>query len=392
MQKNRSLVGIIQRRLSEPKPLIQVVVGPRQVGKTTALQTALDGRGVYRSADYPVPLQSNVVSDWWQEAEHAEDRLLAIDEVQKITGWADIVKMLWDRSTGIKLIVTGSSALLVEKGLSETLAGRFELIRAEHWNYREGQTVFDLTLHDFIEYGCYPGAMPLQNDILRWGTYIRDAIVEPALGRDLLQLHPVASPALLRQLFGAAVALPAQVVSLQKLQGTLQERGSVPTIQNYLHLLSQAFLISGIQKYSPSLFRSRKSSPKLIVHDNALVRAFERPIGAPLSPERLGHYFENAIGARFIEAGWDTYYWKHRQYEVDFVVIGPDNQRYAIEVKTGSTSQEEMKSLWAFCTMHPDFTPCLVSLQNESLDGLQHLPVEAVLSLTRLTAGGHHRI
>ncbi len=134
MHKNRLLADIIRQRIAEPVPLIQVVVGPRQVGKTTALQSALDGRGVYRSADYPVPLQSDIVNEWWQAAERSPDRILAIDEVQKITGWADMVKMLWDKNNGLKLVVTDSSALLVEKGLTETLAGRFELIRTEHWN------------------------------------------------------------------------------------------------------------------------------------------------------------------------------------------------------------------------------------------------------------------
>ncbi len=183
-------------------------------------------------------MKPEVIAEWWGEAEQSADRLLAIDEIQKVTDWADVVKQLWVRSANIKVVVTGPSALLVEKGLNETLAGRFELIRAEHWNYYEAREIFGLSLTNYIEYGCYPGAVQFLNDISRSGTYVRDSIVEPALGRDLLQLHPVDSPALLRQIFSAAVALPAQMISLQKLQGTLQGQGSVPTIQNYLHLLS----------------------------------------------------------------------------------------------------------------------------------------------------------
>ena len=247
-EKNRLLVKIIQDRLAEKQPYIQVVVGPRQVGKTTALRAALGQRGVYHSADYPTPLPAEVIAEWWAEAERAPARILAIDEVQKITNWAPALKAAWDRGTGIKVIVAGSSALLVEKGLTETLAGRFELIRAEHWNYQEARHVFGQSVAEFIEFGCYPGAAPLLADISRWGAYVRDAIVEPALGRDLLQLHPVGSPALLRQVFGAAVALPAQVLSLAKLQGTLQERGSLPTLQHYLRLLAQAFLVTGVGK------------------------------------------------------------------------------------------------------------------------------------------------
>ena len=385
MGKNRLLVKIIQERLAEKQPHLQVVVGPRQVGKTTALQAALGTRGVYHSADYPTPLPAEVIAEWWTEAEHSPERILAIDEVQKITNWAPALKAAWDRGADIKVVVAGSSTLLVEKGLTETLAGRFELIRAEHWNYQEAQSVFGQSVAEFIEFGCYPGAVPLLADIARWGAYVRDAIVEPALGRDLLQLHPVASPALLRQVFGAAVALPAQVLSLPKLQGNLQERGSLPTLQHYLRLLAHAFLVTGVEKYSASLFRSRKSSPKLIMHDNALLRAFERPITAPLKAERLGRYFENAIGARFLEAGWETFYWRHRHHEVDFVVIGPLNQRYAVEVKTAPTDLRELSGVFEFCKIHPDFEPRLVSLHDQKISGVETLAVADVLGLDRLS-------
>ncbi len=385
MGKNRLLVKIIHERLAEKQPHLQVVVGPRQVGKTTALQAALGTRGVYHSADYPTPLPAEVIAEWWTEAEHSPERILAIDEVQKITNWAPALKAAWDRGADIKVVVAGSSALLVEKGLTETLAGRFELIRAEHWNYQEAQSVFGQSVAEFIEFGCYPGAVPLLADISRWGAYVRDAIVEPALGRDLLQLHPVASPALLRQVFGAAVALPAQVLSLPKLQGNLQERGSLPTLQHYLRLLAHAFLVTGVEKYSASLFRSRKSSPKLIMHDNALLRAFERPITAPLKAERLGRYFENAIGARFLEAGWETFYWRHRHHEVDFVVIGPLNQRYAVEVKTSPTDLRELGGVFEFCKIHPDFEPRLVSLHDQKIPGVETLAVADVLGLDRLS-------
>lgn len=250
---------------------------------------------------------------------------------------------------------------------------------------QEAEEIFQLTLQEFVEFGCYPGSIPLlKKDRNRWAQYVRDSIVEPALGRDLLQLHPVEQPALLRQVFAVALALPAQVISLQKMQGQLQGKGSLPTIQHYLQLLSDAFLVSGIEKYSPALIRTKKSSPKLIVHDNALLRAFERPVEQSISTEMLGRYFENCIGARFIEAGWNTYYWKHRDLEVDFVVIGPNNEKWAIEVKTSSTNEKELKSLRVFCETYPEFQPTLVSLQNQQIPNLQCMPVKEILSLKRM--------
>lgn len=384
-RKTRRLVEILRARLEEPTRFIQVVIGPRQVGKTTALQAVLPPGAVFQTADYPTPLPHSVIGDWWQEAERSPAKILAIDEIQKIPGWTEALKKLWDAGgKKLKVVVTGSSALLVEKGLKETLAGRFELIRAEHWNFQEASDVFGMTLTEFMEYGCYPGSVPLwKQDINRWGQFIRDSIVEPALGRDLLQLHPVDQPALLRQLFGVAVSLPCQIISLQKLQGQLQGKGTLPTLQHYLKLLSDTFLVSGIEKFSPSGFRSKKSSPKLIVHDNALIRAFTRPIQGPIDSETRGRYLENCVGARLIEAGWETYYWKDRDFEVDFVAVGPRNEKYAIEVKTSETNEKELKGLFKFCSLYPDFTAVLVSPIPQPLPGVLDLPAEEILSWHR---------
>lgn len=383
---NRKIVDVISARLAEKEPLIQIIVGPRQIGKTTALKAALcGGDAIYESADYPSPMSNKAVAEWWERALKTKTRILAIDEIQKIVGWTDILKKLWDESGRVlKVVVTGSSALLLEKGLKESLAGRFELIRAEHWNYQEAKRIFGMSLDKFIEFGCYPGSIPvLENDLNRWGEYVRDSIVEPAIGRDLLQLYPVDNPALLRQIFGVAVSLPAQIVSLQKIQGQLQGRGTLPTIQHYFRLLSDAFLVTGVEKYSKTPIRSKSSSPKLIIHDNGLARSFERPIASKLSPERMGRYFENCVGARFIESGWDTFYWKDRDIEVDFAVIGPSNEKWAVEVKTSAVSDKDLKGIFKFCELHRDFEPVLISLAGQKIEGVRAIDAEEFLSLCR---------
>lgn len=383
--KYRKLASLIKGRLEEKQPLIQVVIGPRQIGKTTALKASIGNRGIYETADYPTPLEHTVIESWWQKALNHPNKILAIDEIQKVRGWSEILKKLWDTSNRqLKVIVTGSSSLLVEKGLKESLAGRFELIRAEHWNLKESKKIFDHELEKFIEFGCYPGSIPLlDKGIDRWGLYVRDSIVEPALGRDLLQLHPVDNPALLRQIFGVAISLPCQIVSLQKLQGQLQGKGTLPTIQHYLQLLSDAYLVTGLEKYHRSTFRTKRSSPKLIVHDNGLIRAFERPITQKISAEKFGRYFENAIGARFLEAGWKTYYWKDRDLEVDFVVIGPNGEKWAVEVKTSLTNEKELKGLRKFCSENSDFLPQLIASVDQKFEGITTRKPEDILSLSR---------
>jgi uncharacterized protein len=386
----RTFERLLRDRLSDTAPLIQVVVGPRQVGKTTAIQQALNGRGLYETADSPAPLDPENIEQWWRQALSTPDRILAIDEIQKIPAWSETIKKLWDRSQRssksetLKVVLSGSAALAIEKDLKESLAGRFELIRAEHWNFAEAREVFGCDLKRFVEFGCYPGSMALIEDLPRWGAYLRDSIIEPAIGRDILQLHPVNSPALLRQVFGVATSLPAQVVSLNKLQAQLQDRGAIATIQHYLELLSHGFLVTGVQKFSAAPIRAKRSSPKIIVHDNALLRAMERPVSSALTPERFGRYFENAVGARLIEAGWEVFYWNDRNLDVDFVALGPEGQRLAIEVKSSPVGKEDLKGLWEFQKRQSDFEPCLISYKNQELKGVKTWPVESVLSLCRL--------
>lgn len=384
MEFFRHLKEKIEQRLAEKEPLIQVVIGPRQVGKTTALKQALKGKGLYCSADFPTPMGSNFIEENWKLCVEKKDRILAIDEIQKIDNWSEVIKKLWDENPKkLKVVLTGSSALLMDKGLKETLAGRFELIRAEHWNFSEASKLFKVDVKKFVEFGCYPSSMQFLDSVERWGEYVRDSIVEPAIGRDLLQLRPVENPSLLRQVFGVAVANPAQILSLQKIQGQLQSRGAVQTVQNYLELLGQSFLVSGLQKYSASAFRAKQSSPKLIVHDNALVRAFERPISQKLESDRLGRYFENAVSARFIEAGWDTFYWNDRKLDVDLVVIGPNNEHWALEIKSTQTHKSELGGLKNFCALFPKFSPKLVSLVDQKIEGIESLNVVDVLSMSR---------
>jgi predicted AAA+ superfamily ATPase len=386
--KNRQFFDILEARLCEKEPLIQVLIGPRQVGKSTAIRNLLAGRGVYHSADSPTPQSHEILQEVWKkslEFANEEERILAVDEIQKITGWRETIKHLWDTSPlRPKVILSGSSAVLVEKGITETLAGRFELIRAEHWNLQEATDIFGTTWMAFLEFGCYPGSVGFLNDVERWGAYIRDSIVESALGRDLLMLHPVEQPALLRQLFSVAVNLPAQIVSLQKLQGQLQGMGSLPTLQNYLRLFEMAFLVTGLEKYSTTALRLKRSSPKLIVHDNALIRAFERPILASPDAARMGRYFENAVAARFLESGWDTYYWNQGDHEVDLVTLGPQGEKLAIEVKLGPVNRSELRSLFKFCKIHPEFKACLISGVDQSdIEGIVTLDRNSVLCLSR---------
>jgi len=257
----RPFVSEVLNGLGRKKRLLQIITGPRQVGKTTAaLQIAAKWNGpvIHASADLPLPPEPEWVRSHWDRAEAEAKRtrdetrepLLILDEVQKVKGWSEVVKALWDKSyredLPIQVIILGSSSLLIQKGLSESLAGRFFLYRCPHWTFSEMERAFSWDLEQWVFFGGYPGAAPFidQEDV--WSRYVLDSLVETVLAKDVLQLQTISKPALLRHLFMLSAVHPAQILSYNKMLGQLQDAGNTTTLAHYLKLLETAFLISGL--------------------------------------------------------------------------------------------------------------------------------------------------
>jgi hypothetical protein len=347
----RPVLEVLADRLAEDAARIQVVSGPRQVGKTTVVQQALrllEQPGHYASADEPALRDSAWLQAQWEEGRRlARDRrggaILAVDEIQKVSGWAEAVKRLWDEDRRtempLRVVLLGSAALQVQHGLSESLTGRFELIRAPHWSFGEMRDAFGLSLDEYIHFGGYPGAATLIEDERRWAAYVLDSIVETTISRDLLLLTRVDKPALLRGLFRLVCDYSSQIVSYQKLTGQLQDAGNTTTLAHYLDLLGAAGLAVGLEKYAPGKVRQRRSTPKLLALDPALVTAaagmtFDE---ARADREHWGRLVETAVGAHLVatrEPGAEVLYWRNRGKEVDFVVEH-GGKLTAIEVKSG---------------------------------------------------------
>lgn len=357
------------RRLQRRPRLLQVVVGPRQVGKTTLALQLLDrwrGPKRYETADQPTPPTAPWLAQQWEAARRLPrrgraDTLLVLDEVQKIPRWSEVAKRCIDEDRRaerrLRVLLLGSSALLMQRGLSESLAGRFELHRHPHWAFHECREAFHLSLPEYLYFGGYPGALALRRDELRWQQFIRDALIETVLSKDVLLVSPVAKPALLRQAFGLAVTHPAEVLSYQKMLGTLQDAGNTTTIAAYLRLLAHAFLVVPLERLSGSRVKQRGSIPKLLVLDNALVTAMLglRFGQVKRQPDLWGRLTENAVGAQLYwwaqAHGADLRYWRDRQVEVDFV-LGQGARLLAVEVKTG-TAAAQLAGLHAFHRRYP---------------------------------------
>lgn len=334
---------LLLERLHEKAPLIQILLGPRQVGKTTAateIYHQWKGPKLIVSADSPTPPAAEWIKWNWQKAlSLGPGTLFIIDEVQKIAGWNEMIKSLFDEERGrgnLKILLLGSSSLYLQKGLAESLAGRFELIKATHWTFKECKKHFHWNLNQYLKFGGYPGAAAFIGDYERWRNYILQSIVEPVLSRDILGQASIRSPSLFRQTFELVMHHPSHTISLQKLLGQIQDRGNAATIKHYLTLLEKCFLIRCLEKFSPSPIKTKSSSPKILALNPALTQAYQSEDRLSLDRKWYGFILEGAVGFHLsLIPNSELFYWRHGNYEVDYV-LKTSKETLAIEIKSGS--------------------------------------------------------
>jgi predicted AAA+ superfamily ATPase len=376
------------KRLGERRRFIQVVAGPRQVGKTTVVRQAMAASGIpvhYASADEPTLRDRTWLEQQWDLARlkaraEANGALLVLDEIQKVHDWPTTVKLLWDADTHagvpLKVVLLGSSPLLIQSGLTESLAGRFELIPAPHWSFGEMREAFGWNLEQYIFHGAYPGAAELIDEPNRWRRYLLDSLIETTLSRDILLMTRVDKPALLRRLFQLGCAYSGQVLSYQKMIGQLTDAGNTTTLAHYLELLNGAGMLTGLSKYSHGGVRQRGSSPKLQVLNTGLASALDH---RSLSEARhegdyWGRLVESCIGAHLLNSSLVTeievVYWRERNLEVDFV-LQRGRTVVAIEVKSGARRQS-LPGMEAFAR--------IAKPRRQLLVGDQGIPIEEFLS------------
>lgn len=367
---------LLEQRLAEPAPgRLQFLVGPRQVGKTTlllALAKAWGAQGLYAAADAPASQLPGWRDRLWAQACDLARRgpaALFLDEIQSQPDWSAWLKGAFDQvlrdQVPLQVVVTGSSALSIGSGSRESMAGRFESIVVHQWGAGDLHELLavpaDQAAQRLVSHGGYPGAVRYWDDEKRWQAYLRDAIVEPAIGRDLLALETVRRPALLRQVVAIACAHPAEIWSLDKISGALTERGALETIAHYLDLLREAFLVAPLQKHAGSVLRRRRSPPKLVALDNALLAGIGgmTPPTPVSDPTRWGRWVENACLAHAVKRGLAVTYWREEPWEADAVFDG-DHGRWVVEVKTGPYTATDLRGLAQAATALPGYRPLVL--------------------------------
>jgi predicted AAA+ superfamily ATPase len=361
----RAFVVNLEERFRSREALIQVLIGPRQVGKTTGAKQLLERRQApfcYANADDLLVSDRTWLLEQWQKAlALGDESLLIIDEIQKVPNWAETIKGLWDsKPARLQVLLLGSSALQLHSGLKESLAGRFELTRVLHWRYAELRHAFGYDLTRYLTFGGYPGAVPFENDADRWYAYMKESIVEAVIGKDILQNRKVANPALFRQAFEILCHYPAQEISYSKLLGQLQDRGNTDLVKYYIELYGGAFLIHALQKYSAKAWLVRSSSPKMIPSCPALHTMAVGTMDAT-DPEQRGRVFELAVGDELLQLPGEVFYWREKQAEVDFV-YQYQGRLHAIEVKSGR--KKSAKGLDSFLEKFPTATRTIITPEN----------------------------
>ncbi len=345
---------------------IQVLLGPRQVGKTTSIQSFLKKYkepSMYVSADEALETDLDWLDRTWQKAyDVSPNCLLVIDEIQKVHDWSSQIKKLWDKQkiskkSYLKLFLLGSSSLKIQKGLSESLTGRFELIRAYHWNFLETQKIKKMSFENYMLYGGYPGAYDYMKDADRFSNYLTKSIVQTVIEKDILQYNRIKNPSLFKQLFEILSRLPSCEISYTKLLGQLQDKGNTDLIKDYLDLYEGAFLFQQVHKYQTSHFARKTSSPKIIPMTPAMIQIDYKTA----SKENMGLAFEALVGSDLLRAELKTYYWRSKDNEVDFV-IEYKNRVFAIEVKSGK--KKSSKSLTVFKNNFPESIVIFVNPEN----------------------------
>lgn len=344
---------LLKKRIKEKRKFIQVVVGPRQVGKTTLVNQLTQHEKFlyyYVSADSNDAINSYWISMQWDTARiklknsKAKQLILIIDEIQKINNWSKTVKAEWDKDTrdkiNIKTIILGSSSLLIQKGLTESLAGRYEKIYMPHWSYTEINEAFDTSPQKYAWFGGYPGSYDLIKDENRWKEYIKESLIETTVSKDILMLNRIDKPALLKRLFELGCIYSGQILSYNKMLGQLHDAGNTVTLSHYLNLLSNAGLLTGLEKYSIKKIRQRASSPKFQIHNTAFISAqTNESLKQILSqPIKWGRIIESTVGAHLVNysqtENFNLYYWRHNNYEIDFV-LSLDDKIIGLEIKSG---------------------------------------------------------
>lgn len=322
----RQLKKEIKNRIFKGKTLL--LIGQRQVGKTTLIKEILseyDDHILFDGDDIATRqlFSENNTAQLRRAVGH--NRIVFIDEAQRINNIGISAKIIHDQFKDIQLILSGSSALELNSSIQESLTGRVYSYNLYpfSWNELSGHFSFiemEQQLNDRLIYGMYPDVINNKGEEID----VLKNLAESYMYRDILALSNIKKPEVLEKLVIALAYQIGSQVSYNELANMLQVNKE--TVSNYIDLLEKAFIIFRLKPFSRNLRNEIKSKNKIYFYDNGIRNAVIRSFNSiDLRPDK-GALWENfLISERIKMLSYNRvhgfhYFWRNKdQQEVDWL-------------------------------------------------------------------------
>lgn len=347
----RRVVDVLLANLDEHEPLVQILVGPRQVGKTTAVEHLKKEWGAnshYASADSVVDEHGPWLEKQWQEAlSQGEGTLLILDEIQKVENWTELVKALWDktRKRGLRVVLLGSTSLnhcLTHSG-RESLAGRFFPIYVPHWSYPETKEAFGSSIEEFSLFGGYPKAMEFANDREKWIEYIGGSIINPIIDVDIFLQGNFKKIENLRRAFRVLCQEANVEINYTKLLQEIQQSGNTDIVKRYLEGYYDSFLLSQISLIDDNGNEDSRGTSKIMINCPA-VFTFGRSSFEGVKKDRVRFHQAVASELKRIPNNSFGYWQKSEDTGMTYFIRTTDNKVFGIYIDQDGSRWSATKS------------------------------------------------
>ena len=308
-----------------------VLIGPRQSGKTTLgryLCQALINQGRFRSTIY-LNCDYFEIRNWLNQGPQFLDQvadqfelvkpILFIDEAQRLENPGLLLKTIVDLSKPIKLITSGSSQLEIRAKIQEHLTGRqLETIVLPFSQLELKSSKIDLTQQ--LVFGSYPQVIKVQQKKI-----ILSQLFSNYISKDIIEILKVGKPDLMRNLIGLMAHSVGQLVNYQQL--AVDCKSTIPTIQNYLSILEQTYVLKAIKPFVGNKRTEITANPIYYFLDNGFRNQALQNFALFENRSDAGFLAENFVFQEIMKyktqhfKNWDIHFWRTKSgAEVDFVI------------------------------------------------------------------------
>lgn len=314
---------------------ILIVEGPRQAGKTTMVQRALNELGLkatYANADNEYTDNRLFIHNAWEKKRRsANSQLIVLDNIQHIRNWSTLLQAEYEADMAIGkqprvVLIAASCAPFYRDMETDFMQQNSTILRLSLWTWADMRDAFGWSLDQYIFFGGYPGLGEIVAKGRPWRNYVRSKLIEPALTNDILIDVRLYKPHVLLQILEEGISYQGEVRSLNGILENTDGAGNTIILSTYLEFLHNAHILYAIRKYSEMMDRRRASIPKMQVHGNAIAAYYKNwRFPKTLQQDKKRHeILLSAVGAHllnrsFLEGYKITCFWD-RYSSIDFII------------------------------------------------------------------------